>query len=246
MKAFWWFKDQEIAGMARPGFNGTPWFDFPYEEAILVGWLGQFSSGSTPLTDFHRHVTSYGTKIRGFYKLDEESAKNKFCRLLDRNGIIDVSNQIMARSSLLEHVDVTDSQLHFRFNQNLLAAEIEFLKNQGIQKVISLTEHHHDKDTLDEHFRTFHFSINDLGAPSFEQVEKLADLLQTAQKNQKKVAVHCLAGIGRTSTMLIGAHLIMGEKLDRLKDHVLKRNPSFVFAGKQAEFILAVAERYGS
>jgi hypothetical protein len=28
MKAFWWFKENEIAGMARPGINCTRWFDF--------------------------------------------------------------------------------------------------------------------------------------------------------------------------------------------------------------------------
>ncbi len=246
MRAFWWFKDHEIAGMARPGFNGTPWFDFPYDEAVLVGWIGQFSSGATPLADFHHHVKSYGSKIRSFYNSDEQTADNKLRPLYEKTGIVDISKQIIERSSLLEHIEVADSQLHFRFNKNRLEAEIEFLKSQGIQQIISLTERHHDKDKLDEHFDTVHFSIIDLGAPSFDQVEKLANLLQSAQNNKKRVAVHCLAGIGRTSTMLIGAHILMGDKLDYLKDQVFKRNPSFVFAGKQAEFILSVAERYGS
>ncbi|MGZ3775053.1 MAG: phosphatase domain-containing putative toxin, partial [Pseudobdellovibrionaceae bacterium] len=246
MRAFWWFKDHEIAGMARPGFNSTPWFDFPYDEAILLGWIGQFSSGSTPFADFHYHVKTYGSKIRSFYKLDDQTADNKIRLLLDQNGILDIANKIIERSSLLEHVEVADSQLHFRFNQNRLKSEIEFLKNQNIQLIISLTERHHDKEKLDEYFNTVPFSINDLGAPSFDQVEKLANVLQSAKKNQTRVAVHCLAGIGRTSTMLIGAHILMGEKLDNLKSQIFKRNPSFVFTGKQGEFLLSLAERYGS
>jgi len=33
MKALWWFKDNQIAGMARPGFNHSQWFDMPFDDA---------------------------------------------------------------------------------------------------------------------------------------------------------------------------------------------------------------------
>jgi hypothetical protein len=36
MKAFWWFKENSIAGMARPGFNSVRWFDLPFDEALLL------------------------------------------------------------------------------------------------------------------------------------------------------------------------------------------------------------------
>ncbi len=50
MKAFWWFKQDSIAGMARPGFNSVPWFDLPSEallkrqnpKFILTGPQGEF------------------------------------------------------------------------------------------------------------------------------------------------------------------------------------------------------------
>lgn len=112
--------------------------------------------------------------------------------------------------------------------------------------MVSLTERHHNQEDLQQHFQATHISINDLDAPTLEQVHQLAEILRQAKKKREKVAVHCLAGIGRTSTMLISAHMVLGEKLGQLKELIAKQNPSFIFAGKQAEFIHALAERLGT
>jgi atypical dual specificity phosphatase len=244
MKGFWWFEENSIAGMARPGFNSTRWL--PFDQAVLVGWLGQHSTGETPLSDFHDHVRNYGSKILKFYSLDVNSAAQILQKLQDRNGLMAALKRLSEGSELLESYDVTHDTLHFEFNKKRLDWEIAYLKTQGIDQIISLTEKHHSKDILDKHFDTFHFSINDLDVPSLDQVHRLAEILESAKSNRKRVAAHCLAGIGRTSTMLISARIVMGEKLDSLKTHISRQNPSFVFAGKQAEFIHAIAERYGS
>lgn len=98
MRVFWWIKEHKIAGMARPGFNGTTWFDFPHDEPVLVGWIAQFSSGSTSLPDLHHHVKIYGSKIRSFYILVEQTADNQLRQLFDKNGIVDISKKIIERS----------------------------------------------------------------------------------------------------------------------------------------------------
>jgi len=246
MKAFWWFEENAIAGMARPGFNRIRWFDFPYEEALLVGWIGQFSSGSTSLKDLHTHVQNYGSKILKFYNADEKVLNETLQLYSDRAGLLDIFNRISDSSHLFESYDVTENRIHFEFNKKRLNWELDYLKEQGIKKIVSLTENHHSKETLQEHFDTFHFSINDLDAPKAEQVHQLADVIRTAKKNNEKIAVHCLAGIGRTSTMLITAHLAMGEKLEKMKTLIARQNPAFVFAGRQAEFIHSFSEKLGS
>ena len=243
MKAFWWFEESSIAGMARPGFNCTRWFDFPFEQAVLVGWLGQYSSGSTTLDDFQKHVREYGAKILKFYSLDGDTATQALESFKDRSGILSVFKSLSDRSQLLDSYDVTSDHIHFQFNKKRLALEVNFLKSQGIQKIIALTESHHDKDTLQEHFETLHFSINDLDAPKLEQVHQLAEVLRSAKEKQQRVAVHCLAGIGRTSTMLITSHMIMGKTLEDMKTLIARQNTAFVFAGRQAEFILSLPER---
>jgi hypothetical protein len=244
MKGFWWFEKNSIAGMARPGFNSTRWL--PFDQAILVGWLGQHSSRETSLSEFHTHVRDYGSKIRNFYNLDVNSADQILHELQDRNGLMAALKRLSDNSEVLESYDVTHDAIHFEFSKKRLDWELAYLKNQGIDQIVSLTEKHHSKEILEKHFDTFHFSINDLNAPSLDQVNQLAEILKTAKSNRKRVAAHCLAGIGRTSTMLISAHIVMGEKLENLKVLISRQNPSFVFAGKQAEFIQAIAERYNS
>jgi atypical dual specificity phosphatase len=241
MKAFWWYKENEIAGMARPGFNCTRWFEFPFDQALVVGWIGQHSSGETRLADFHEHVHQYGAKILKFYDLTPDAASRIYQNLCDRNGLLATLKRLSDGSQLLEAYDVTESTLRFEFSQSRLESEIAFLKSQEIEQIVSLTERHHSKDLLDRHFDTYHFSINDLDPPRLHQVRELSEVLQNAKNSGRKLAVHCLAGIGRTSTMLIGAHLLMGESLDSLKAHVSRQNPAFVFTGKQAEFLLALA-----
>ena len=243
MKAFWWFKENEIAGMARPGFNCTRWFDFPFQEAVLVGWIGQHPSGSTGLGEFRAHVQSYGAKILKFYRIEGAAAQKELGVFNNRSGLKQIFSSLAARSQMLESYDVTESQIYFEFNKRRLDWEVDFLKQKGIGTVVSLTESHHSKEELDAHFDAVHFSINDLDAPRLEQVELLAQVLQKAKVENKKVAVHCLAGIGRTSTMLIGAQMVMGEKLDDLKILIARQNPAFVFAGKQTEFLHSLAER---
>jgi hypothetical protein len=237
MKSFWWFEENAIAGMARPGFNCTQWFELSFEEAVLVGWLGQFSSGSTSLAAFQNHVSTYGTKILRFYPLSEDEKSKALQVFEDRSNLKKILSRLAQRSQLLQEYDVSESHIHFQFNKARLDQEIEYLKGQGINRIISLTEAHHDKEALGAHFDTHHFSIGDLEPPRLEQVQQLSELIRAAKKNHEKIAVHCLAGIGRTSTMIIGAHLLMGEKLEPLKAQVARQNPTFVFAGKQAEFL---------
>ncbi len=69
----------------------------------------------------------------------------------------------------------------------------------------------------------------------------LADVVKKAQEQRKKIAVHCMAGIGRTSTMLLAAHLALGEDLEMLKVSIETRNPFFKLTGPQAKFIQSFA-----
>lgn len=243
MKAFWWFEENAIAGMARPGFNGTRWFDFSYEEAILVGWIGQFPSGAASLSDFRRHVQSYGAKILKFYQIEGAEAERALAAFLEPEYLTGIFQRVAKASNLLEGFEVSGSHMHFTFSKERLHWEIESLKKNGISKIVSLTENHNDKEILREHFDAYHFSINDLDAPTSEQVHQLAAVIRDAKKNREKIAVHCLAGIGRTSTMLITAHMALGEPLEKMKALIARQNPVFVFAGRQAEFIESMARK---
>ena len=237
MKAFWWFRENSIAGMARPGFNYVHWYDLPFEEAVLLGWLGQHSSGSETLESFRAHLNSYAPKIFSYYKFSEEDGFRMLDVFKKSAGLIEVLERLAARTKAFESFSVDDGNIHFKLSATRLQWEIDYLKKHGIQSIVCLTEKHHNKDTLSEHFELHHFSIADLGAPKLEQAVQLAEVLAAAKRDRTCIAVHCLAGIGRTSTMLMAAHMKLGEDPKTLEALLTLKNPSYSFSGSQADFI---------
>lgn len=243
MRAFWWFKKNSIAGMDRPGFNNVHWFDLPFDEAVLLGWLGQHSSGSHSLISFRNHLQTYAPRIFKFYGLDETSGAKVLEVFSDNEGVLKIFDQLSKSTKSFADFEIEENELKFSLCESRLHEEIEFLKQQGINNVISLTEHHHQKEILQNEFKVHHFSIEDLGAPKLEQVSELASVIRSALDKKETMAVHCLAGIGRTSTMLMASHIMLGENADELEQLLKKQNPTFSLVGSQGEFLRSLSNK---
>jgi protein-tyrosine phosphatase len=237
MKAFWWFQQNFVAGMARPGFNSCRWFDLPLDEALVMGWLGQHSAGPLSLTAFRAHVQTYLPKTISFYQVDESAKQRILADLENHKTLESIVNRLSERSKFFTHASINNDHLHFQLNRKQVDNEIAFLKDQKINRIVSLTEDHHLKDDLANHFQLDHISIVDMGAPTKIQAQQLAEILEVSEKNGQRLAVHCLAGIGRTSTMLLAAEIIRGKPFEDTLRHVQKQNPVYAFVGPQAEFI---------
>ena len=242
MKSFWWFEKDKIAGMARPGFNSCRWFDLPFDEAILMGWLGQHSSGPIHLKSFWEHVHIYVPKAAPFYKITDEQREKIVEGFHQIDNLKSILDRLVERTRFLESATLTDHVLDFKIHKSQLESEIEHLKQVGIQRLVTLTESHHLKEELKQHFSVHHIGIVDMGAPTLDQAQELSKILDLAEKNQEKTAVHCLAGIGRTSTMIMAAEILRGKKLPQLLETVTRQNPSYVFTGAQANFLRGIAE----
>lgn len=243
MRAFWWFKKNSIAGMGRPGFNAVHWFDLPFDEAVLLGWLGQHSSGTHGLESFRKHLQTYAPRIFKFYGLDEVSGAKALEVFNENEGVLRIFDKLAKNTKSFADFDIQENELKFSLCESRLQEEIRFLKSQGIDNVISLTEQHHQKDILQNDFKVHHFSIEDLGAPKLEQVSQLANVIQTALSKNETLAVHCLAGIGRTSTMLMASHIVLGESPAELEQLLKKQNPTFTLVGPQGEFLRSLSNR---
>lgn len=243
MKAFWWFKEHSIAGMARPGFNNIHWFDLSFEEVMVYGWLGQRSSDSVPVHSLREHVRNYGAKILSFHGIDQQAFQRVQENFEYPEQILNIFDRVAQKTKTLEQCEIVNDCITFRLCSKRLEDEVDFLKKHRINTIVSLTEQHHQKEDLQSHFELHHLAIEDLNAPRLEQVVHLADLIQNAQANGTKLAVHCMAGIGRTSTMLTAAHLVLGENFESLKERLARQNPFFKLTGPQADFLHSVAER---
>lgn len=237
MQAFWWFKNDLVAGMARPGCNAYRWFDLEFDEAILMSWLGLHGDGEIELTSFFSHLKSYIPKVGPFYNLSAFEIKQKIDLFSSSEWILKTAFKLKKRTAFIKDLDISSNSLFLTTDQSQLQREIGFLNFKGIKQIVTLTEKQHSKETLENYFLLHHLSIEDMGTPQKEQVRQLAQILETAEINNEKVAVHCLAGIGRTSTMLMGAYLLRGQKLPDLLEQIKLTNPSFRFIGAQADFI---------
>ncbi len=228
--------------MARPGFNGIHWFHLSFDEAVLFGWLGQFSSSVKNISEFFKHVEIYGSKIAKFYDLDRGTFERVREMLSHPAQILRVASELNQKAKCLSKFEIVGDKIHFELCPNRLAWEVNYLKEQGIQAVVSLTEVHHQRDVLQGHFDLHHFSIEDLNSPQFEQALQLAELIKEYRLKKQKLVVHCMAGIGRTSTMLMASHLLLGESFEELTALLAKQNPSFYLVGPQRDFIHTVVK----
>jgi atypical dual specificity phosphatase len=88
--------------------------------------------------------------------------------------------------------------------------DLETLRGHGIGALLTLTETALPSAALDRHgILGLHLPVDDFHAPTTAQMLDALAFLDEARATNTPVAVHCLAGQGRTGTVL-AAYLIRG------------------------------------
>ena len=89
---------------------------------------------------------------------------------------------------------------------------LDWLAGQGVAVLVNLTE----RSYRDERFRIHDIPVVDGTAPDESQIRRFCAEVDRELAEDKAVYVHCLAGCGRTGTMM-ACYLVYRERLDPLE-----------------------------
>ena len=118
------------------------------------------------------------------------------------------------------------------------AADCTWLREHGIQVLLSLTEDPPRRDWVnDAGLMVFHVPIIDMEAPSPEQLERCVSAIERAHQQQFGVAVHCTAGLGRTGTVLAAWFVSQGLSPQNAVARVRRLRPGSIETDEQERAI---------
>ncbi len=119
-----------------------------------------------------------------------------------------------------------------------------WLRKQGIQVLLSLTEDEPRRDWIEgAGLLVFHVPVEDMEAPTQEQLERCVSAIQRANANNMGVAVHCGAGLGRTGVVLAAYEVERGSSARDAIARIRQLRPGSIETDEQAAAVVEFAQR---
>jgi atypical dual specificity phosphatase len=122
--------------------------------------------------------------------------------------------------------------------------DFAWLRENGIEVLLSLTEDRPRRDWADgANMLVFHEPLEDMEAPSQEQLDRCVSAVLRATERNMGVAVHCGAGLGRTGVVLAAYFVARGLTAANAVARVRRLRPGSVETDDQAEAVELFARR---
>jgi len=127
------------------------------------------------------------------------------------------------------------------------ATAMDFLTDEGVGTIVTLTENSLDETVVEGYGFTYHhLPIPDFAHPTAKQINKFITIVEKSRKAGKGCVVHCLAGRGRTGTMIACYLVFMGRAARAAIDEVRMLRPGSIETLEQEAAIERYARRLQS
>ena len=120
--------------------------------------------------------------------------------------------------------------------------EVQWAIDQGVKSIISIREEPLDGSWI-KGVKYLHVHSNDMGVPEFVDLVSAVDFIRGRITNNEPVMVHCLAGLGRTGTLL-ACYLVKYQNMsaDEATKKVREERPGSIQSYPQEEIIFQFAK----
>ena len=120
--------------------------------------------------------------------------------------------------------------------------EVQWVIEQGVKSIVTVREEPLDADWVKD-VNYLHMHSNDMGVPEFDDLVSAIDFIHSRITNNEPVMVHCLAGLGRTGTLL-ACYLVKHQKMsaDDAIQKVREERPGSIQSFPQEEMIFQFAK----
>ena len=115
--------------------------------------------------------------------------------------------------------------------------EVQWVIDQGVKSIVTVREEPLDESWIKD-VNYLHVLSNDMGVPEFVDLVSAVDFIHRRITNNEPVMVHCLAGLGRTGTIL-ASYLVKYQKMsaDEATKKVREERPGSIQSYPQEEII---------
>jgi atypical dual specificity phosphatase len=124
--------------------------------------------------------------------------------------------------------------------------ELAWLRSQGIQVLLSLTEDPPDGDEVSSAgLLLYHVPVPDMTAPTQDELDKCVSAIVKGKETGMGIAVHCGAGAGRTGVVLACYFVEQGDDAREAIHKIRRLRPGSIETDEQLDAVREFAQRRG-